>query len=325
MATYETYDTLLWPMDVRTISSSYSRFLRSFCEYSYVGENVGITWQLTSPLVTPYALSSSIFEQNVDQVLNSIINGASSFSVAILYILKEGINRNQMVSGLGTNAMAYVMDQNSPNTVAFMVNTYELTDNSTCSCFPPSQCLTPAAIYPNFMDQVLHVNRLQSNSTIVNGLQVGCYPIDGLFASTLECFFDASCIELLVPNATRFTPLDRNKLTRFSTNTPFQLLVNTLMVETLITNYSQSRYYDQCEPKICTYSHIRGPTVLFFVTTSLGVLGGYSTVLQIIILEMVTLVARVIRKLNGRKVHSTNTLILVNPSIQEPKGMLTCS
>ena len=56
----------------------------------------------------------------------------------------------------------------------------------------------PAALYSSPVQPTLTINRLQMNSTRVNGMQTACYPVDGLLASTLECFFNSSCIQLLV-------------------------------------------------------------------------------------------------------------------------------
>lgn len=269
-------------MDVRTIASSYAQFLQSFCKYSHSSEHAYLTIQLAAPLVTPNALSSDAFQFSIDQVVNTIRTEGAMFGVSILYIIKEGMTGSQLISGLGTNAMVYV-SQYSANMATFFVNRYEMEDGTMCSCFPSIQCIMPASLYTDPAKSTITVNRLRDNNIRVSGMRTACYPIDGVLASTLECYFDPNCIQTLVSNATQFKPLNASKLIHSSPTTTIQELVSNLMIENLVINYSERMYYTQCAPKLCSYSYTHGNTVLYFITMIIGLFGGYNTVLQIFI------------------------------------------
>jgi len=74
---------------------------------------------------------------------------------------------------------------------------------------------------------------------------LGCYPIDSLLLSTLECFYDKNCVQILIDNydfdrvgllrplenrTLRIQPLS-NKSSRFSPNTTINQIFSQLFVE----------------------------------------------------------------------------------------------
>ena len=57
-------------------------------------------------------------------------------------------------------------------------------DSTNCSCTSQLPCLRPATFrIPNYV--------------VIKGLLVGCLPSESFLASTLECFFDFDCINLI--------------------------------------------------------------------------------------------------------------------------------
>ena len=57
-----------------------------------------------------------------------------------------------------------------------------------------NECTRPVGFY--FQTDTI---RAKPNIT-VPGLVLGCYAIDSLLLSTLECFYDKNCIKLLIDN-----------------------------------------------------------------------------------------------------------------------------
>ncbi|CAF4546740.1 unnamed protein product, partial [Rotaria sp. Silwood2] len=112
-----------------------------------------------------------------------------------------------LISGLGTNAVASI-PPNVTNMVSIATNVYQMMDGSLCECLPARTCSVPAAIYWDPVEQTRNVYSIKGNRTLVKGMRTDCYVSDGLLASTLECYYDSSCLELLVSDATAFTPLN---------------------------------------------------------------------------------------------------------------------
>jgi hypothetical protein len=77
--------------------------------------------------------------------------------------------------------------RSNPTVIYSRAITYH--ESSNCSCGLQSNCLIQAA----FMSP-------RNVPVPVKGLFIGCLPSQSLFASTLECFFDVDCINLIRSN-----------------------------------------------------------------------------------------------------------------------------
>lgn len=129
---------------------------------------------------------------------------------------------------------------------------------------------------------------------VVPGMYVGCTAYDALIVATLECFFDAAClnttaqwISVLPANALP-KPLDSSLTVRF----PAETIVGSILAEDMVdvwrTVKNFSAYYDACAPMQCTYALIQGNDFLYVMTMLIGLIGGLTVVLRIIAKLVVT-------------------------------------
>ncbi|CAF1074538.1 unnamed protein product [Rotaria sp. Silwood1] len=140
--------------------------------------------------------------------------------------------------------------------------------NGTCTCDHSLNCLSPLII----------------DEWVVPGLQIGCDPMESLLQSTLECLYDVTCINQIMPNNT--TPnitFHALKSTLSSFHDNVQSLVNILMVDQLKTNVTYENYYKSCAPAYCTYSLNTRFDKVFVFTNIMGLSGGLTVTLKLII------------------------------------------
>ena len=108
-----------------------------------------------------------------------------------------------------------------------------------CSCGTSATCNSQAVL----------------NGSTLPGLRVGCYPLEALLQSTLECLYNISCINILrfMYQRSNFTvdPLDA---TLSSPNATVQSLIDTLLVDRWETRVTYEQYYATCAPLACTYT-----------------------------------------------------------------------
>ncbi|CAF1519348.1 unnamed protein product [Adineta ricciae] len=137
-------------------------------------------------------------------------------------------------------------------------------DNETCNCVLTSTCL----------------------SEIVSSFYTGCYPIDALLQSTLECFFNVDCVTLLesfrLEQMYNITILDSND-TRFSLNTTIESIFNGLMLEEWYIKINYTEYYLTCNPTHCTYSYPKKGNFISVVILLLGLLSGLNVILKLLV------------------------------------------
>ncbi|CAF0918580.1 unnamed protein product [Adineta steineri] len=128
------------------------------------------------------------------------------------------------------------------------------------------------------------------NTTVLPGVVAGCLPIDGIRLSTLECFFDSKCILNLTSIAsTRTTtiwiakPLNASAPSNYSSNTLIGNLADSLFVEDWGIKSNYSSYFDSCAPYSCSYKYTDHNTILYIITTVLGLYGGLVVILRFIV------------------------------------------
>ena len=129
------------------------------------------------------------------------------------------------------------------------------------------------------------------------GIVRGCYIIDSVLLSTLECFYTGSkymegmlyytnmlsYIEQQVAPTFTIRPLaDSPALTQFPPNTSLSSVVKKMMIEQWNISLSFDHYYQTCAPAYCTYTQtVRAQSFMGVLLTLISMIGGLSVALQL--------------------------------------------
>ncbi|CAF4234895.1 unnamed protein product, partial [Adineta steineri] len=138
----------------------------------------------------------------------------------------------------------------------------------------------------------------------VPGFYMACYIIESLLQSDLRCFYNQTCIDQLQSyfissSAINITSLDKSLSSRFLPNSTFEEIVNGLMIEQWNPSNQSvmyERYFNACRPSECTYTQETKNSIIYIVTTLIGLLGGLITALKLIVPRLVKFTAFFIRK-----------------------------
>ena len=158
-----------------------------------------------------------------------------------------------------------------------MALTEPITYDNECSCALNANCTTQAGF----------ISSNSSDIIPIKGLNMGCTPTESLLASTLECFYDLSCINLIREHITftnsaktvYTTPLSVND-NRFPPDKLIIDLAGDLFVETWSTKITYTDYFNRCLPTSCSYTYVQQLNSLYTGTVLLGLYGGLNVVLQ---------------------------------------------
>jgi hypothetical protein len=117
------------------------------------------------------------------------------------------------------------------------------------------------------------------------GLLIGCYIDDATLGSTLECYYNQSCLgtihsQLQLPPSFNTSALDPSSSSQFNTNSSIGSLVAQMMVENWTRASSHVAFYNKCQPSMCIYSYEGKNDLLIIITTVMGLLGGLILVLK---------------------------------------------
>ncbi|UJR19006.1 hypothetical protein I4U23_022136 [Adineta vaga] len=154
------------------------------------------------------------------------------------------------------------------------------------------------------------------NQTIkIPGIVFGCLPIDGLRQSTLECFYNSTCLNQIteffnitnIPNV-----LNQSISSRFYpvTSVTIGQLIDELFIETWEISYNYSNYYSFCLPSSCEYSYTTRNSISYMLTTFLGLYGGLTVALKLFVWYGLTIYWKICQNIN--KHYRKNQVVSLN-------------
>ncbi|CAF2835797.1 unnamed protein product [Rotaria sp. Silwood2] len=186
---------------------------------------------------------------------------------------------------------------------------------SKCSCGPSSSCQKPQGFYCQTL-ACRPFNALPNRT--IPGMFLGCFPIDSILLSTLECLYDQSCVQMLIDwrlfdfsdillpvNLTNITALDRLAPSRFLPNTSLEIIISQLLIENWTTSVNFRDYFAHCQLDLCRYTVVRQHQPIFVITNVIGLVGGIIVILRLLVPHVVKTAQHVSD--NCQKRPSTNT------------------
>lgn len=261
--------------DYRRFFLPHLHFLNKLCQVSIESTNDSINRLTSSLLITDQLLTQTVFQERIDAFIIEARSSAPE-TLSRLFDLLRTVNRaNTMVSAYGTN-FEYIAHWH--DSVESVMYTQPVIYNDDCSCGKNSTCTSDA----QYFDMTL------AQKVSIDGLKIGCTPSESFLASTLECFYNASCIYLLhqmisenqSSGITRI-PLSLNKtITRFPIDSTVSHLINHLFNERWTVTVNYSSYFEQCSPMLCSYSYVQTVNSLYTLTYLFGLLGGLMLALK---------------------------------------------
>ena len=206
-----------------------------------------------------------------------------------LEVIRDMTQANGFTSGSSSNFALYL------NPYTSRITTEPKVYDNNCSCSASSQCYWQSFIYRN---------RTEVIKWYVPGFFSGCFTLESLRQCELGCFYNQTCLNELIFEMRvniSFIPMAMNVSvhTRFANDAPMRTIIDRLMVEDWYWNISHESYYSICRPYYCSYTVETRNDRLFIITTVIGLVGGLSTALKIIILPIASLIFRCNRHRRG--------------------------
>ncbi|CAF1229595.1 unnamed protein product [Adineta ricciae] len=231
--------------------------------------------------------SFSLFQSQIDSFVSQHRLSTTQSFLLSFDLIRNTTQSNTLLSASSTNYAFHY-----PNTSSSSILHSKSYSNCTCEINPT--CVQSSSVYNS------------SGQFLIPGFYYGCYTIEALLQSTLECFFNEICISKILsyinpaPSISIAT-LSSTWSSRYSTNTTIQQLLNSLMIEQwqLVTKYED--YYAQCQPTECIYTYARTSNAIFIATTLLALFGGLITFLKIVIPVLVKFIEWINRRSRRRQ------------------------
>ena len=286
--------------DFRLMGSNLFQGLRSFCQLAEEFIQTSLLQFSSNHYISALATSKSILEVQVEAIIDQFILSTTNNFLLSLRTIGNTTQANALLSVLMTNYVLSVV------TESLQVYTAWFNHDNNCTCRDTSTCISNLSIHDS----------VQSLSGwAVPGFYCGCFVIEALRQSRLECLYDQICLDELqsrLPSAIPFdfVAFDPSLSKRFEPTTAIGVIIDALMVEEWYWTIEHDKYYDVCKPADCSYTVITRNNVITIVTTMVGLIGGLTTALRIVVPRLVLLTFKCIRRLR-QNVHPRSDISMV--------------
>jgi hypothetical protein len=250
------------PIDFRKTAISFFQLLASLCQLTKQHLNDELSDLLSRSLINTNAISRVQLNEQIHSLISQFqLNTPLSF-LTTLQLIRAMTSDNLLIPVFETNWQWMDPSLNHPEYWGVKLNTKPIVYNESCNCGLSSQCFQESSTMP--------------------GLLVGCYPLESLLKSTLQCLYNASCFSQLPTVKRSFIPLIDSKTSRYEKNSTVELILNQLMVEQWFNSVTYENYYNQCAPSLCSYSYTQRRSALEVLTLLLGLEGGLTIIMNIL-------------------------------------------
>ena len=273
------YDFYWYPNDFHSISGSIFRGARALCELVNTTISQSLSQFYSSEYISGFVISPELLQSQIQASTaqfrtSTTINFLLSFSV-----IRETAQINALFSTQKTNYILYYHSNH-----IHMQGIYY----PGCGCHLSSKCIFQSYMY-NYFNLTVEFT--------VPGMYVGCYIMEALLRSSFECFYNQTCISQLQSYYVLSQPIPGTELnqllsSQYSPNSTVQEMVDKLMIEEWNASVFYDKYYDQCQPKQCSYSYQTRNDAIYIITTLFGLVGGLITILKIFVPRLVQLLRR---------------------------------
>lgn len=297
-------------LDIRSVSYAQFQLLHTLCESSKQSIINAFNSTFTSAvLVNSYGilLKSELVGTQAQAFTDDFIANIVSEQRRRYALFTTVFDQNLLMAGLQTSALSFISSKFDLKIKP--VQYYPFFDDTSiwydppCKCDTITTCTVPLGICSNSLYDSEYSDRIEIYEKqgmcpiLVNGFRSGCLPLNSLLKSTLECYYNQSCLSNILnslPNvSTSFSVLHRSVFNRSVPTTPISALIDNLMVEEWSTQMNYSLYFAACHPASCSYSYAARFSTIYIITTLVGLLGGLITILRLVCPQLTNVFDRI--------------------------------
>ena len=270
--------------DYITLAASQFKLLAQLCQQAHRTVDDALQVFSVTDFIGSQVTPPEFFQSQANSIIEDWKSNTINRYLRMLQLFRAVVAGNQLTDGrlnIAWDINGYTGD------IQFTVKKY-----FNCSCSFSKTCRLPMSIYSwsgsdnEMPDELVHIPHFYSD----------CVGIEGLLASTLECYYNISCMMAIHPHLYgsliipfNFTALNTNLS---SANESIESIVNQLMVSRWIPDISFTSYYQACAPSACTFEYNGRNNLLLVITLVISVFGGLSLGFKLLIMLILRLIEK---------------------------------
>ncbi|CAF1430382.1 unnamed protein product [Adineta ricciae] len=301
--------TDLYSSDIRSIGNSLFQILASLCRLSEKRFQTGLDSLYTSQFISPSVLYDNLLQSMIEAYILEFQLTLSFLFQSELNLFGEMMFANQLIPALDSTLSLYYYDQiyAESTELSILERAFLEANGSYCYCTRTYSCTEQMGIYPVAVANSSYPEYIDVSIWNISGLVSSCTAMHSLLQSTLECFYNQTCLNTTVSyfdTQENFTAMPIPESSQFQLNSTVQSIVNRLMLEQLTYNVSYKQYFNQCIPLSCTYIMVQRRSFGYILTKIIGLLGGLTITLGILVPATVRYIRN--RRLAIQSAHRTS-------------------
>lgn len=267
---FEKHNQLTSPLDDHRMTLSFFwQIISDLCTMSNITWSDIITGFQGSSIISPTVVTEELLRNQIRETINTEQQFSQTSLIRSLRLIQQSFAANQYASSIATNfQLRYPKNDSTSSTSPKMFA--KKFDN--CSCSNINGC-RHAATFRDTNNELVYIP----------GLIADCLIVDSTLQSTLECYYNETCISLLHESLSiniRSLSIINNKY--FKVDSTVQNLFDKIMLDELVDDIQYDKYYSECNPSYCTYSYSRRFDILFVITTVIGLCGTFTVILRLL-------------------------------------------
>ena len=281
----------LWPMDVRNTLSAVWQLITAFCQESATTFLQSLDDFQDSSLISSILMSPDLLQTTTKAVIDTLRQTATDRFLRSAEAVRLITLAADYMTGVSTNFFLPAETLPSNETLVSIpsrtIRYVQPGDSEVCYCQRDGSCEMPSGLYSYDSWETLGIfdlNIIMPNQTLP-GLVMDCLPLQIVFSSTLQCFYDQSCLDLLIsayPTHFDVSILNTDSPSRFQPTDTVKLLIENIFIEEIINELDYTSYYRSCKPNYCTYTFAQRFDWSYTVTMIISLFGGLNVALRFI-------------------------------------------
>ncbi|CAF2879049.1 unnamed protein product [Rotaria sp. Silwood2] len=296
-----------------TIGAHYFKGLAAFCSIAEQAVNNSYRLFSAKTFISDRILPKNIFDNEVKILVDTFNESTFSELYRTFSLTRVAVETNPFASRIGQQVTFLVDNEYQIKIESGQIENQRMKAPGAppCTCLlPDDDCYAYAYVY-SFTETF--------DMTKINGLLIKCFSTESTLFSTLECWYNHSCVELVrmhyimngVTNIIDIAPLDENLPSKFSINDTIEVLINALLLENFTINISYDQYYAKCAPLSCIYTIEETFDFIFLITSILAIYAVLNKIFRLtlpFIVQLTLIIWNRIRKENSPPNQSTHIL-----------------
>ncbi|CAF3939173.1 unnamed protein product [Rotaria sp. Silwood1] len=250
--------------------------LPSFCDLANGTISNALVSFNSTRIISIELLSEDVFHGKTQQFIDVFIQSTKKLFSYHLDSIRTTTEANFIMAGFNTNTVSAFLGSYP----SFDLNIFDISYDY-CDCSASAECVSKAIIYS-------YNGTLFTRIYTIPGFFIGCYMEEAVRKSSLQCYFNQSCIDtfkfyLNFSQSFDTKPLDPHMISTHNITSSVDDLVKNLMVEQWVWNDSFKIYYQKCRPSSCSYTLSIKTPLIIIITTLIGLFGGLVKILRIVV------------------------------------------